>query len=119
MKPFECAVCGLKVKEQDAIVRWSVDKAKKSAAGFQICHKALPCSASSGIFNRQLELSYVYARMPEFIAFATRYEVDKKKFKAFIHSIEKGRSYIRRHNVDKKEVKRLIILMEGTGGDAI
>lgn len=113
MKPFECAVCGRKAKENEAMVRWQVDKKKKTASGFQICHNAPPCSVNPGLFNRSLGLSYVYAKMPEFIAFATRYEVDKKKFREFIHSIEKGRSYIRRHNVDKKEVKRLIILMEG------
>jgi hypothetical protein len=113
MKPFECAVCGRSVKEQDALVRWQVDRGKKTASGFQIIHKTPPCSVNPVFFNRSLELSYVFAKMPEFIAFATRYKVDKRKFRGFIHSIEKGRSYIRRHNVDKKEVKRLIILMEG------
>jgi hypothetical protein len=114
LKPFECEVCGKKVKPEEARVRWYFDRAKRTVSGLQVCHSALPCGEGHGLYNRSLELAYVYAMMPEFLAYITRFETDRKKLKSFVQSIEKGRSYIRRHTVDKKEVKKLIILMDGT-----
>ena len=118
MKPFECDACGLKAKDTEAAVVWFFDRQKKSVSNFRIIHAAGPCEnlLPEGSVNRKLMMDYVYAKMPEFIAYVSRLEVSRKALKDFVHRIEKGRSYIRRHAADKKEVKKLILRLEGLGG---
>lgn len=118
MKPFDCDACGLKAKDTDAAVVWLFDRDKKSASNFRIIHGSGPCESllPEGFVNRKLPMEYVYAKMPEFIAYIARLETGKKGLKDFVHRIEKGRSYIRRHAADKKEVKKLILRLEGFGG---
>ncbi|PKL91352.1 MAG: hypothetical protein CVV21_09060 [Candidatus Goldiibacteriota bacterium HGW-Goldbacteria-1] len=114
MKPFDCETCGLKIKDNQAVVRWHYDREKKSADTFQTVHpNTVCCDSKEGFFNRSLELMYVFAKMPEFIKYISRLKHDKKELKKFVDRIEKGRSYIRRHNADKNEVKKLIIRLEG------
>ena len=115
MKPFECDFCRFKIKPQDAIVRWHFDPPKKTASLLQIVHDRAPCNqkGEGNFFNRSLPLEYVFANMPEFIAYIKRLSVKEKELKEFVHRIEKDRSYIRRHLIDKKEVKKLIIRMDG------
>ena len=115
MKPFDCNFCHLKIKSQDAVVRWHYEKPKKSAENFQIVHDFMPCNfkGEEGYFNRALGLEYVFKYMAEFLAYVKRLKVSEKELKKFVHMIEKDRSYIRRYNADKKEVKKLIIRLEG------
>ena len=115
MKPFDCAFCRMKIRSQDALVRWHYEKPKKSAENFQIVHGFLPCNfrGEDGYFNRSLPLDYVFKYMPEFLAYVKRLKVSEKELKKFVQLIEKDRSYIRRFNTDKKEVKKLIIRLEG------
>jgi hypothetical protein len=117
MKPFTCAVCGGRAPQQSAIVRWHFEPAKKTASSLQVVHDRLPCSAKGEgeYFNRQLSMEYVWKFMPEFIMYIKRLGVRERELKEFVHGIEKDRSYIRRHNPDKKEVKKMIIRMEGAG----
>jgi hypothetical protein len=117
MKPFDCDVCGLKIKSQDAMVRWNYEKIKKSAGSFQIIHNRLPCNlkGENDYFNRSLALEYVFKNMPEFLLYIRRLKVNEKELKKFVFTIEKDRSYIRRYNPDKKEIKKLIIRLEGMG----
>ena len=87
---------------------------KKIYDTFQIVHPNAVCSDSKeGFFNRSLELMYVFGKMPEFIKYISRLHHDKKELKRFVDRIEKGRSWIRRHNADKNEIKKLIIRLEG------
>ncbi len=115
MRPFDCDSCGLKAKDTEAAAVWVYDKAKRAAFGFRIIHDNKICEKLPGAAgaNRKLPMEYVYAKMPEFIAYISRLEVSSKALKDFVHRIEKGRSYIRRHAADKKEVKKLIIRLEG------
>ena len=117
MKPFDCDICGLKIKPQDAIVRWHYDPAKKTADVLQIVHDRAPCSdkGAGGMWNRSLSLEYVFGHMPEFISYIKRLRVSDRELKNFVHRIEKDRSYIRRHYADRKEVRKLIIRMDGLG----
>lgn len=109
-------MCRLKIKPQDALVRWHYERPKKSASILQIVHNRTPCNlkGEENFFNRGLALEYVYKYMPEFIAYIRRLNVREKELKDLVQRIEKDRSYIRRHNVDKKEVKKMIIMMDGT-----
>ncbi|HPD19017.1 MAG TPA: hypothetical protein PLF61_05075 [Candidatus Goldiibacteriota bacterium] len=115
MKPFECDVCNRKIQAQNAIVRWHFEKSNKIIENIQIVHDAFPCNAKGegDYFNRQLPLNFVYKNMPEFIYYINRFNPPKKFIKDFVHRIEKDRSYIRRYNVNKKTVQKMIILMEG------
>jgi hypothetical protein len=117
MKPFDCGFCKLKVKSRDAAVRWHFDPVKKLSESFQIVHDKEPCNGKGpeGYFNRRLPFEYVWENMPEFITYISRNEKAKKELKSFVQMIEKERSYIRRHNVDKKEVRKMIIRLEGIG----
>ena len=107
----------MKIKSQDALVRWHCEKEKKKAGNFQIVHDSFPCNEKGmdDYFNRSLALEYVFKNMPEFLSYISRFKPAQKELKQFIHRIEKDRSYIRRYNVDKKEVKKLIIRMDGLG----
>ncbi len=115
MKPFECDMCGEKARSRDAVVRWRAEREKNSVDSLQIVHDNKICNyrGKSGYFNRELPLEYVFKYMPEFIFYINRFNIDEKKFKKFVHRIEKERSYIRRFNVDKKVVKKLIIRLDG------
>ena len=115
MKPFDCDICGNKVKSVDGLVRWHYDRSRRLAENFQIVHNGFPCNekGKDGYFNRELAFDYVFKNIPEFLSYINRFEASRKEVKDFIHRIEKGRSYIRRFNVNKKEVKRLIILLDG------
>jgi hypothetical protein len=117
MKPFDCDVCKAKIKPQDALVRWHYDRAKKSASILQVVHDRVPCNlkGEGDFFNRSLALLYVFLHMPEFMAYIKRLGIREKELKALVSRIEKDRSYIRRHYPDKKEIKKLIIFMEGAG----
>jgi hypothetical protein len=117
MKPFDCDMCGLKIKPQDALVRWHFDAVKKSASILQVVHDRAPCNlkGEGAFFNRSLSLPYVFGHMPEFIAYIKRLKPREKELKDFVHRIEKDRSYIRRHYAEKKEVRKLIIRMDGLG----
>ena len=97
MKPFECGVCGLKASSKDVVVRWRFNREKGSCDNFSITHGFGPCSETGEgeFYNRRLEMDYVYKYMPEFIYYINRHDVNEKKFRDFIHSIEKGRSYIK------------------------
>lgn len=119
MKLFDCAMCGKKIPAASALVRWHYEPGKKQASILQVVHDKLPCGGKgeNDFFNRSLPLEYVFRNMPEFIAYIKRLGVREKELKGFVHAIEKDRSYIRRHNADKKEVKKLIIRMEGAGTD--
>ena len=119
MRPFECDACGLRTDVKFAVARWRYIKDKNTSDNFAISHDTPPCSETGeGVFfNRRLPLEYVYKYMPEFLAYIGRHELDKKKLKEFVHRIEKGRSYIRRYNVRKKEVKKMIILLEGRSAE--
>lgn len=105
----------MKIKSQDALVRWHYEKLKKAAENFQIVHNRMPCNykGGEGYFNRSLDMDYVFKYMPEFLIYIKRLKVSEKELKKFIQLIEKDRSYIRRFNADKKEVKKLIIRLEG------
>ena len=118
MKPFDCDICKKKIKSQDAVVRWHFDRKKKSVENLQIVHNEEPCNLKGEniYFNRDLALEYVFKNMPEFISYIKRFEIREKALKDFVHRIEKERSYIRRHTIDKKEVKKLIIRMDGLEG---
>lgn len=118
MKPFDCDGCGLKVKDTEAAVVWFYDSGKRSAAGFRIIHDNEICGKlpGVGVVNRKLTMEYVYAKIPEFIAYISRLDVSAKSLKDFVRRIEKGRSYIRRHAADKKEVKKMIVRLEGLKG---
>ncbi len=115
MKPFDCDMRGQKVQAEDAIVRWHFEKEKRIIDNLQIIHDKFPCNlkGEGDYFNRQLPLNFVYKNMPEFIYYINRFNPPKKVLKDFIHRIEKDRSYIRRHNINKKTVKKMIVLMEG------
>jgi hypothetical protein len=117
MKPFDCEMCRKKIPPVDAIVRWHYDPVKKQALMLQVVHDSFPCNAKGegNFFNRSLKLMYVFANMPEFIAYIKRLDVKEKDLKKFVQLIEKDRSYIRRHNPDKKEIKKMVIRMEGAG----
>lgn len=117
MKPFDCEICRKKTPPQDALVRWHYEPEKKYASMLQVVHDRFPCSAKGegDFFNRSLKLEYVFKNMPEFIAYIKRLNVREKELKNFVHLIEKDRSYIRRHRADKKEIKKLIIRLEGAG----
>ena len=117
MKPLECAVCGLKAGPADAAVKWHFERAKKLSENFLVVHDRVPCNekGAEGYFNRALPFEYVWKHIPEFISYVSRNERALKELKKFVHSIEKDRSYIRRHIPDKKEVKKLIIRLEGFG----
>ncbi|MCX7698966.1 MAG: hypothetical protein N2114_05820 [Candidatus Goldbacteria bacterium] len=115
MKPFDCDICKQKMQIQDAIVRWHFEKTKKIIENLQIVHNKLPCNAKGegDYFNRQLALSFIYKNMPEFIFYLNRFNLPKNLLRDFVHRIEKDRTYIRRYNINKKTVKKMIILMEG------
>lgn len=117
MKPFDCEICRKKIPAVDALVRWHYEPQKKQASLLQVVHDRFPCSAKgeNDFFNRSLKLDYVFKNMPEFITYIKRLSIKDKELKNFVHLIEKDRSYIRRHNPDKKEIKKLIIRMEGAG----
>jgi hypothetical protein len=117
MKPFDCEVCGKKASSADALVRWHYEPLKKKASILQIVHDRLPCSAKGegDFFNRSLKMEYVFRNMPEFITYIKRLSMKEKELRSFVHMIEKDRSYIRRHDPDKKEVRKLIIRLEGMG----
>lgn len=116
MKSFDCDVCRLKIKPQDALVRWHYERPVRSASFLQIVHNKPPCNlkGKEDFFNRGLALEYVFKNMPEFIVYIKRLNIREKELKDFVHRIEKDRSYIRRHNVDRAEVKKMIIRMDGT-----
>lgn len=115
MKPFDCDICKQKMQIQEAIIRWHFEKDKKIIQDMQIVHNKMPCNAKgkNDYFNRYLPLSFVYKNMPEFICYINRFNPSKKFIKDFIQRIEKDRSYIRRFNINKATVKKMIILMEG------
>ena len=117
MKPFCCEICMKKIPAMDALVRWHYEPVKKKASMLQVVHDSFPCNArgEGNFFNRSLKLLYVFKNMPEFIIYIMRLSVKEKDLKKFVHNIEKDRSYIRRHNPDKKEIKKLIIRLEGAG----
>ncbi len=119
MNAFVCGVCGLKSDIKDMCLKWGYNPQKKEAAGFIITHAFEPCInhyfEKSDFLNRKLELEYVFKNMPEFIYYMRRLKINERELKAVVNEIEKGRSYIRRFNVIKKEVKKLIIMLEGSG----
>ncbi|MEI7542665.1 MAG: hypothetical protein WCJ94_05385 [bacterium] len=117
MKPFDCDFCHKKIKSQEAIVRWHYEKTEKAVENFQIVHNLMLCNfkGPKDYFNRSLELEYVFKNMPEFLTYIKRLKVSEKELKKFVQLIEKDRSYIRRFNTDKNEVKKLIIRLEGLG----
>ncbi len=117
MKPFDCEMCRKKIPPSDALVRWHYEPGKKQASVLQVVHDAYPCNSrgEGDFFNRSLGLMYVFKNMPEFIAYIKRLNIKEKELKKFVHGIEKDRSYIRRHTPDKKEIRKLIIRMEGSG----
>jgi len=117
MKPFLCSACGKKAVAADAIARWHYEPDKNRASFLSIVRDKLPCSmkGEGNFFNRALPLEYIWRQMPEFIAYIKRLGVKDRELRQFVHLIEKDRSYIRRHSVDKKEVKKLIIRLEGAG----
>ncbi|HRU38872.1 MAG TPA: hypothetical protein P5511_03265 [Candidatus Goldiibacteriota bacterium] len=121
MKPFECSVCGKKAAITEADVRWHYEPSSGRAAFLHISHNNYPCNEKGEgcFFNRALPMEYVWKHMPEFIAYIKRLEVKEKELKEFVKLVEKDRSYIRRHTVDKKEVKKLIIRLEGSGRCAL
>lgn len=116
MKPFDCEICRKKIQPFDTLVRWHYESGKKQASILQLVHDKTPCNAKGegDFFNRSLSLDYVFKNMPEFIAYIKRLNVKEKELKNFVNMIEKDRSYIRRHAPDKKEIKKLIIRMEGS-----
>jgi hypothetical protein len=98
------------------MVRWHHDKKKGTVENFFITHKIPPCGElKKSYLNKSLEMDFVFKNMPEFLAYVTRFEYDKKELKNFVHKIEKDRSYIRRFNADKKIIKKMIILLDGFG----
>jgi hypothetical protein len=117
MKPFDCEICRKKIPPVDALVRWHYEPAKKQASVLQVVHDKFPCNArgENNFFNRSLKLMYVFKNMPEFITYIKRLDIREKELKKFVCLIEEDRSYIRRHNPDKKEIRKLIIRMEGAG----
>jgi hypothetical protein len=119
MKPFDCEICRKKIPSVDALIRWHYEPEKKQAFMLQVIHDKFPCNAKGegDFFNRSLKLEYVFKNMPEFIAYIKRLKVKEKELNSFVSLIEKDRSYIRRHNPDKKEIKKIIIRMEGASGD--
>jgi|GEM_PF-1237530 len=120
MNAFKCGVCGLKSDIRQMCLKWGYEAAAKKAGGFMITHSFEPCCGNHDpenpdFFNRKLPLEYVFKNMPEFIFYISRLKVNSRELKRVVDEIEKGRSYIRRFNVVRKEVKKLIIRLEGSG----